>query len=60
MLSFTDLADVRQRDLRSDVEEEPSEEELEKVVNTLKTGTSGGSKGVQPEVVKHVGLAFNG
>ena len=54
-----DLANVRQRELRKELEVEPSEEELESAIQALRSGKSRGSNGIPPELVRHIGVVFD-
>ena len=45
-----DLANVRQRELRKELEVEPSEEELESAIQALRSAKSGGSMGYYPSL----------
>ena len=50
--SAEELERVRQRPVRQDMEELPSEEELLRAVGKLKNGKAGGESGILPEMVK--------
>ena len=54
-----DLENVRQRELRKELETEPSEEELENAIQALRSGKSGGSNGIPPELIRHMGAVFD-
>ena len=52
--SLDELELVRQRPVRVDLTEPPSEEELERAIGKLRSGKAGGESGILPEMVKAV------
>ena len=47
---------VRQRRLRTELDVPPTPEELEVVLQALKSGKAGGKNGLAPKVIKRVGV----
>ena len=47
-----ELTKVRQRQVRTDMAEPPSKEELESALGKLKNGRAGGESGILPEILK--------
>ncbi len=52
--SMEELELVRQRPVKDEMSEPPSEEELERAIGKLHSGKAGGETGVLPEMVKVV------
>lgn len=52
--SADELGLVRQRPVRAEMSDPPSEEELERAIVKLSSGKAGGESGILPEMVKAV------
>ena len=50
---------VEQRELLSELDKPPEEDELETALNSIKSGKAGGKNGLTPELVKQVGCVFD-